>query len=360
MQTERKAELEQDGAKNQNWANGMCAPRNPVAEIKALASKYYGLDGQLTPLAGERDQNFLLDTGGSDRFVLKIGSDSDGIAIADYQTALLSHLEKSAPHLPLPRNVPDRHGALYNLHNFENGQSGAVRLVTYLEGQPVSGLTDRREGWASKVGRFQGALCCTLEGFHHDGATAFMPWNSSSEERYNGDTLTYLKPDFFDLVAPYLERIISNSLPAIQKTRSQVIHNDIHPGNILMDDQGRITGVIDFGDAIRAPVIQDLAVSVASLLEFSPANHRELVADLISAFRSVYPLNADELALLHDAIFLRSILHVALGRLKDGFVPSAERPRPATQASEHALRILLSLHEDGRLTPRSTGWFSHG
>ncbi len=356
----RNTEAMSDGPNMPLWVTGISAPKHPICEVETLVKRYFGIDGRLVPLDGERDQNFLVSASGAQRHVLKISSGSEPRANVDYQVALLSHLEGAASHLPLPRTVASKHGEPYILHQFENGQSNTVRLITYLDGQPLSEPQHLRDGWAGHLGAFQGMLCCALQGFDHVGATRFMPWNSSSRQMFDRDVLAYLEPDFTSLIEPHLARLRQTSLPALHDMRSQVIHNDIHPGNVLLDDRRQISGVIDFGDAIRAPVIQDLAVSATSLIEFSTSGHLSLISDLIEGFCSKCPLASDELALLHDAILLRSILSVALGRMKDQFVPPARRPRPASKASAVGLHSILSLEEGALSSPGGTHRFAHG
>ena len=124
--------------------------------------------------------------------------------------------------------------------------------------------------------------------------------------------------------------------------RRQVIHNDMHPGNILLGSAGEISGIIDLGDAIKAPLIQDLAVSATSLVEAAPHAAADPLQDLIDGFCSACPLTAEDLGLLHDAMIMRSILSVVLGRVNQT-VPPKDRPRAATAASETGLRAILAL-----------------
>lgn len=360
MQSERNDLPESGRLKVPEWASGLRAPGHSVREAEALVKRHYGIDARLFPLDGERDQNFLVTADGAQQWVLKIGSGMEPSANVDYQAALLSWLEETAPHLPLPRNIDSKQGDPYLLHQFDNGERGAVRLVTYLEGRPLSAQGHRIDGWAGQTGAFQGRLCCALRDFDHVAAGRFLPWNASSEVMLCREMLAYLEPDCASLTAPHLDRLRSTSLPALREMRSQVIHNDIHPGNVLVDGRGRISGIIDFGDAIRAPVIQELAVSATSLVEFSPTDSQSLIPDLIEGFCSVYPLHSDELALLYDAVLLRSILSVALGRMKDRLVPSAQRPRAATKASETGLDAILKLERGLVSGPRSGRRSAHG
>ncbi len=98
------------------WVTGISAPKHPDREAEALVKRHFGIDGRLIPLDGERDQNFLVSACGAQRHVLKISSGSEPTANLDFQATLLSYLEETAPHLPLPRNIASKNGEPYILH----------------------------------------------------------------------------------------------------------------------------------------------------------------------------------------------------------------------------------------------------
>jgi Ser/Thr protein kinase RdoA (MazF antagonist) len=66
----------------------------------------FGMEGSLTPLAGERDQTFRADAGAGRRFVLKISNLADDRPILEMQAAALRHIELVDPGLPVMRAVP--------------------------------------------------------------------------------------------------------------------------------------------------------------------------------------------------------------------------------------------------------------
>ena len=49
-------------------------PRFRLEDATAMAEKLYGLNVSASPLPSERDQNFLLETGTKEQFVLKIAN----------------------------------------------------------------------------------------------------------------------------------------------------------------------------------------------------------------------------------------------------------------------------------------------
>src|SRR5260370_40989194 len=64
----------------------------------------------LKPLAGERDQNFRVDTAGGQRFLFKISNPADDRPILEMQAAALRHIERADPGLPVMRALPPAAG----------------------------------------------------------------------------------------------------------------------------------------------------------------------------------------------------------------------------------------------------------
>ena len=60
----------------------------------------------LKPLAGEREQNFRVDTAAGQRFLFKISNPADDGAVLEMQAAALRHIERVDPGLPVMRALP--------------------------------------------------------------------------------------------------------------------------------------------------------------------------------------------------------------------------------------------------------------
>ncbi len=90
-----------------------------------------------------------------------------------------------------------------------------------------------------------------------------------------------------------LDRFASHMVPLLPQLRAQVIHNDFNPHNVLAGDprNEEIAGVIDFGDSVRSPIVQDLAVAAA--YQFEPTGHPlEGPAEVAAAFHQTAPAAA--------------------------------------------------------------------
>jgi Ser/Thr protein kinase RdoA (MazF antagonist) len=113
------------------------------------------------------------------------------------------------------------------------------------------------------------------------------------------------------------ERILDNFetyvLPILPRLRAQVIHNDLNPNNVLVsgDDPNRIAGIIDFGDMVHAPLVNNLAVAAA----YQPTSLDHPLAgaaDLVTAYNAVLPLEPGEIDILFDLIATRMVLTVGI------------------------------------------------
>ena len=78
-------------------------PACTEAEAQRLALELYGLRATAAPLPSERDQNFLLETEGGERFVLKIANALEDRALLEAQSAAMNHLARRG--VPGPRVV---------------------------------------------------------------------------------------------------------------------------------------------------------------------------------------------------------------------------------------------------------------
>ena len=80
---------------------------------------------------------------------------------------------------------------------------------------------------------------------------------------------------------------------------------------MLVGDDGRVCGLIDFGDLCRAPRACGLAVACAYAMALLPVPERQ-VLPLVAGYHEVAPLAPEELALLPDLIRTRLAMSIAM------------------------------------------------
>lgn len=280
--------------------------------VAVAASTSYGLSGRMTQLSGERDQNVRIETDGGD-FVLKIAGPLEDPSVVGFQVAVLKHLEATAPELPVPRIVDGIDGNAIGAIVDQSGSTCQMRLVTYLPGITFDAARNVPAEPLRAIGRVQGKMCQALSGFDHAGADHFMPWDISNG-LIGGDQLwRHAQADVIGVVGSHQEYLADVAASKFSDLRRQVIHNDAHRGNLLRADKSshELTGVIDFGDMVKAPLIDDLAVSGSS---FARASDDPIAAveALATGFNSVFPLHDEEVGVLYDFILVRLVLGLLL------------------------------------------------
>jgi Ser/Thr protein kinase RdoA (MazF antagonist) len=289
------------------------APAFTVDDAVRIAAEHYGLAVSARELVSERDRNFHLRSGDGREFVLKIASSAEEPLVTDCQVQALRHIEAQRADIATPRVVP----ALDGRASFElraEGGSHIARLVTWLPGillagQPLTPALCRNLGiYAAKLGR-------ALQGFAHPGSNPSLIWNMREAARVREIAPCIPEPWLRGRVIECLERFEATVLPRFATLRTQVVHNDLNPENVLLDpdDVSRVAGVIDFGDMTRSPLIVDVAVAASYMREFQ-GDPLARIATFAAAYHSITPLERDEIDLICDLVRVRlattvSVLH---------------------------------------------------
>ena len=279
-------------------------PALRAPEIEALLVRDYGLSGALTPLVSERDQNFRLDTADGRRFVVKIANAAEAAVVTEFQVAALRHLERSKCPVAVPRVVPTIEGKDLTAL-LSDTIDHVVRVVTWVPGKPIVGdCPDTRLAWA--LGQTLALLDAGLRDFEHPGDRQELLWDMQRATELEAQVIHAPEPALRERLGQCFDDFRTRALPRFSGLRHQVIHNDLNPGNVLVSDcdSPGISGVIDFGDMLRAPMVVDVAIA-ASYMRSDAVTALEPAATLVAGFAAVTPLADDEISLLYDLMRTR-------------------------------------------------------
>jgi 4-aminobutyrate aminotransferase-like enzyme/Ser/Thr protein kinase RdoA (MazF antagonist) len=297
---------------------GIKAPSLPLELIQTRVAQVYALSGEWRQLGGEREQNFRLTTPDGAAFVVKIASPSEPMESLRFQTEALEHIARVDPEYPVPRLRRTLAGEAMSHILDEAGESHVLRVLTFVRGKILfDQLHDTGRSLGAEdliaLGRANGRLARALQGFAGRGASSVMPWDIRSGLLFSPAVHAHMPAALtpvLDELLPKISDVLSNKLP---KQRAQVIYHDFHESNVLVtfDPSLSVEGVIDFGDMIFGPVAQDLAVSVASLIHWSP-DPIFAANCLMRGYQRFMPLEQGDLALLRSLVLARLLLQVGL------------------------------------------------
>jgi 4-aminobutyrate aminotransferase-like enzyme/Ser/Thr protein kinase RdoA (MazF antagonist) len=270
----------------------------------------FGVTGSLTALAGERDQNFRVDTAGGERFLFKISNPADTRPVLDMQAAALRHIELVDPGLPVMRVIPGTAGEPWAEVPGPDGRTYPVRLFTYLPGAVMAASALPTVAIRS-IGQACARLGRALRGFFHPAADYEILWDITR--------LPALRPLLRHIpdsarraqVERVLDRFEARAAPLLPRLRAQVIHADLSLNNVLLGDDLQVSGIVDFGDMTHAPLVCDLAVAVADVLH-GREDAIEAAEVMIGGYVAVTPLDDDEAGLLADLVAARLATDITL------------------------------------------------
>ena len=280
-------------------------PSYSDAEMAAIAKELYGLKGAIKPLVSYEDQNARL-TVGDKQYVLKVANTAAVIADLEFQHAVLEHLEGKLPGGGIPKVMKNVQGGTIAMH-----EGHAVRLLSYVPGEVLS-FADRTQKLHTSLGRYMGQFNVAMQGFTHPNAFR-------DDFIWGLDNVMLAKPYIHhialqenrDRVARFFERYEARVLPKLKSLRKAVIHQDANDHNVLVNEGGEVSGLIDFGDVAWGSQINELAVTMAYALQ-KTEDILGTAKDIIRAYDAVFPLEDVELEILFDLIAMRIVQSVTL------------------------------------------------
>jgi Ser/Thr protein kinase RdoA (MazF antagonist) len=322
-------------------------------EVRPLVQEHYGLEVQLKALLGERDQNFRLQCDDGRQFVLKIASAAEDPLATDFQIQALLYLESYLGNNDCPINVPRILRTIdgrTQLLVTSRGKQHVVRIVTYVDGVPL-GNTPASPILCRRLGSYLAHLGRALHEFDHPGSTHSLLWDMQQALELRRLLPHVAEQTLRQGIAQTLDDFEAYALPQFGDVRSQVIHSDLNPDNVLIDadDCSSVAGVIDFGDMVKAPLIVDVAIG-ASYLHATEGNPLSRIAEFLAGYHSVTPLAIPEIDLLFNLIKTRLAASIAVlswrAALRGADDPYLAGVLASESGAAEFLKILLELPQE--------------
>ena len=312
------------------------------------------MDAAAERMPAEHDDTFRLTDGGGTARLLKIsvpspagGNPPDDGASPDevsFQTAVLLHLARVAPELPVQRVVAAADGRPELTFGDGPGPPRLVRMTSWLDGRLLS-TTAPAAALRRSTGGTLARLSRALRDFDHPGAHRTHRWDLQNFSRLREplDELPDLEAGLRAQLAACLERFETAVRPRLTGLRTQVIHTDFHGENLLTDG-ARITGILDFGDALTGPVAMDVGVAACYQLGGGPlgpaVGNRDLLGpalDVVAGYHAIDPLDDGDLELVAEFMVARVAARIIVSQWNAAREPANQGYllRRTPQAIEH-------------------------
>jgi len=266
---------------------------------------------ELDRLPGETDDNFLLRASGEERYVVKFAHLRADPRVISLQVRVLKHIESVAGQLPVPRVVPAADGQPWTVVADGPLRGRVVHVITYLDGQLLRAVPTSA-GLRYRLGVTLAELGRALRGFDDDDPVLRRPllWDLSQLAQLRPLIAERPKTAQTSRLDEQLSRLVAEVAPRLAAQRTQLVHNDFSPDNVLADARS-VRGIIDFGDVTVTALVNDVAIAAAYQLSPEP----DLLGpalDLISGYHATTPLTTAELDLLPDLIGARILARIVI------------------------------------------------
>ena len=295
---------------------------------------HYGIRGALSRLDGEFDLNIAVSGDDGLQAVLKIMRLNCDPALVDMQIAALDHLADHTHDLPVPHVIKRFDGAASAA---VPGPSGDVRIawvITALDGMALGAMRPHTSPLLHDIGHRLGGVSAGLASFDHPGLDRDFIWHPLRPHWAFAHVSEILDEDKRSIINEYFHIFENHIESEILDLTQQAIHCDGNDYNLLVRpslDGPSLTGVIDFGDMVRAPVVCDLATAAAYMVLDKPDPVKALTA-LVTGYCASHPLTAREIEMVFPLMMVRlgvSLVNsamVARDRPDDAYVIISQAP----------------------------------
>ena len=264
--------------------------------MKSILHQEFGVEAlEIKKLVGYDNVNYLVRTSTS-RYILKTYKWNQQLydqLLAESE--VLIHLSKTKQNIfPNPVNAID--GKLVKTVESSDGKI-IIRLLSYLEGTFFSEAPHNKELFIS-FGRFLATMDKELLDFKN---------YTIQSRQYEWDIqFVHLNKDFVrDIPNPENRKVVEYFLmqfeeivrPFLPGLRKSIIHNDANDWNVLVNN-GSVSGIIDFGDIVYSPLINELAVCMTYAI-MEKEDPVMWACYLIKGYHEVLSIKIEELELLY-------------------------------------------------------------
>ena len=192
-----------------------------------------------------------------------------------------------------------------------------VRIAPWLDGEPMVSSGVRAADLQVQLGRATAQLHRALRRVDPQLCPREHDWTIFGADRRIENSLQVLGDQVAtedrDIIRRFVKHFQTEVLTAWDALPSAVIHHDLHDGNTLLDTDGNLGGIIDFGDIAAAPRVVDLSISASAVTtprtpEAQIPTLDEVIADLCRGYDEVQALSAEEKRLIAPIAVMRHCL----------------------------------------------------
>jgi len=238
-------------------------------------------------LNSERDRNFLVIINNKFHYVIKISNSIESKNFLEMQDYVLTSLNKK----PLIKKIiPKKLHRSIKVFKDDNSSLCFVRILNYIEGE-IFAKSKKSFTLESSLGSYIGILSKELQNIGHPASFRNFEWDPSN--------IDWIK-NYLNLFKNKQKKIINKNLyeynQFVKKNKNNLrfslTHGDPNNYNLIVSNN-QIVGLLDYGDMIYAPTINDLSICLAYALMNKESIYDSL-KNIVTNFHNKFPITFEE------------------------------------------------------------------
>ena len=259
----------------------------------------------LKPLNSERDKNFLININLKKKYVLKISNFEESKELLKLQDYVLSELSQRSS---LNKYIPKKVHSSIKTYSDLNNRKCCVRILTFIDGKMYA-LVKHNQSLEKSLGNLLGNLSKELQSLINSSAFREFEWDPSKIIWINKEVKMFTGKNKKIILRSLKEHDIFVS-KNLNKLRFSLTHGDANNYNLVVN-KNKVLGLLDYGDMIYAPTINDLAVSLSYAL-MNKNNLYATLENIIISYHKVFNITSDEIFSLMSLVKARLTITVVM------------------------------------------------
>lgn len=282
-------------------------------QLKEVLLQKYGLLGSIQELDGYDEQNAVLTTPDNRRYICKVSGSEHSRHFIDAQISVLQHLKFSSIWNLFQEIIPSIEGRF--LESVEQGlEVYTIRVLTYLDGYFLVERKEQSTALLGSIGDFLGKMDNSMKNYSHLALHRHYEWDISNALDVEPYLHNIKDPEKRRLVGYFLMQFGLEVLPYLNSLRKAYIHNDANDYNVLTEGD-YVVGLIDFGDMVYAPLINNLAVACTYAM-MNKQFPLEAAIHVVKGYNTQFPITEKESDLLYYLVAGRLCISVTKAAIK--------------------------------------------
>ena len=304
-------------------------------EVQNLVEQHFKIVGSVKPLVSDRDQNFLINSLQGD-FIFKISNPMENKDVLKMQNNAIRYIKDNDIDIELTYPQVSNNGDKI-IEIKKNNVTFFVRLLKYIDGTFLKDI-DYNKNLLFRSGKFLGRFDLALAGYDHPAAHRSFVWNVLSVNELS--ILINKNRNDKKIINHYLNLFNNEVLSHDDHLQKAIIHNDGNDHNIIINTNGKISGIIDYGDMIYSYRASEPAVCMA-YVAIEEEDPFPFIASILKGYNEVNPLNKYELNSIIYLMCIRLCISITMAVYRKKLFPKNEYLIVSEMKSRKFLKNML-------------------